>query len=224
MGFDLSDAAAAGTSLDDLIDAARTLHPTSVDGLAAQARLADDGVGLLEALDKKLYALQDKAARTEAVAVVLQNDQALFALANAWQIRNGDVEALIAKVKAHPGASAPGQKLLGVVKRQHAALAKEKAGRMKQRVMDEGDQAFKNLARSLGLPSGIESPAGYEISRDRIPYLPVLAATYGSSHGGGAVVDDQGGEMAARFCDTCGAVLLCPDAAQLTAAYDPDCR
>jgi len=34
--------------------------------------------------------------------------------------------------------------------------------------------------------------AGYEISRDRIPYLPVLASTYGSSHGGGAVVDDQG--------------------------------
>lgn len=34
--------------------------------------------------------------------------------------------------------------------------------------------------------------AGYEISRDRIPYLPVLAATYGSSHGGGAVVDEKG--------------------------------
>lgn len=34
--------------------------------------------------------------------------------------------------------------------------------------------------------------SGYEISKDRIPYLPVLAATYGSSHGGGAVVDDQG--------------------------------
>ena len=33
--------------------------------------------------------------------------------------------------------------------------------------------------------------AGYEISKERIPYLPVLAATYGSSHGGGAVVDDQ---------------------------------
>ncbi len=33
--------------------------------------------------------------------------------------------------------------------------------------------------------------AGYEISKERVPYLPVLAATYGSSHGGGAVVDDQ---------------------------------
>jgi len=33
--------------------------------------------------------------------------------------------------------------------------------------------------------------SGYEISKERIPYLPVLAATYGSSHGGGAVVDDQ---------------------------------
>ncbi len=33
--------------------------------------------------------------------------------------------------------------------------------------------------------------AGYEIGKERIPYLPVLAATYGSSHGGGAVVDDQ---------------------------------
>ncbi len=31
--------------------------------------------------------------------------------------------------------------------------------------------------------------AGYDVSRERIPYLPVLAATYGSSHGGGAVVD-----------------------------------
>ena len=33
--------------------------------------------------------------------------------------------------------------------------------------------------------------AGYEISKERVPYLPVLAATYGSSHGGGAVVDDE---------------------------------
>lgn len=33
--------------------------------------------------------------------------------------------------------------------------------------------------------------AGYEISRDRIPYLPVLPATYGSSHGGGAVIDAE---------------------------------
>ncbi len=33
--------------------------------------------------------------------------------------------------------------------------------------------------------------AGYEISKERVPYLPVLAATYGSSHGGGAVVDDD---------------------------------
>ena len=32
---------------------------------------------------------------------------------------------------------------------------------------------------------------GYNISKERVPYLPVLAATYGSSHGGGAVVDDQ---------------------------------
>ena len=33
--------------------------------------------------------------------------------------------------------------------------------------------------------------AGYEVGKERIPYLPVLAATYGSSHGGGAVVDDR---------------------------------
>ena len=32
---------------------------------------------------------------------------------------------------------------------------------------------------------------GYNISKERVPYLPVLAATYGSSHGGGAVVDDE---------------------------------
>lgn len=32
---------------------------------------------------------------------------------------------------------------------------------------------------------------GYNVSKERVPYLPVLAATYGSSHGGGAVVDDQ---------------------------------
>jgi succinate dehydrogenase/fumarate reductase flavoprotein subunit len=33
--------------------------------------------------------------------------------------------------------------------------------------------------------------AGYDISKDRIPYIPVNASTYGSSHGGGAVVDDR---------------------------------
>ncbi len=33
--------------------------------------------------------------------------------------------------------------------------------------------------------------AGYEVGKERVPYLPVLAATYGSSHGGGAVVDDR---------------------------------
>ena len=33
--------------------------------------------------------------------------------------------------------------------------------------------------------------AGYEITRDRIPYIPVNAATYGSSHGGGAVVNEK---------------------------------
>src|ERR1044071_6097495 len=33
--------------------------------------------------------------------------------------------------------------------------------------------------------------AGYEITRDRIPYIPVNASTYGSSHGGGAVVNDK---------------------------------
>ena len=32
---------------------------------------------------------------------------------------------------------------------------------------------------------------GYNVSKERVPYLPVLAATYGSSHGGGAVVDDR---------------------------------
>lgn len=33
--------------------------------------------------------------------------------------------------------------------------------------------------------------AGYDITEERIPYLPVLPATYGSSHGGGAVVDEN---------------------------------
>lgn len=33
--------------------------------------------------------------------------------------------------------------------------------------------------------------AGYEITKDRIPYIPVYAATYGSSHGGGAVVNEK---------------------------------
>ncbi len=33
--------------------------------------------------------------------------------------------------------------------------------------------------------------AGYDLAKERVPYLPVLAATYGSSHGGGAVVDDR---------------------------------
>jgi succinate dehydrogenase/fumarate reductase flavoprotein subunit len=33
--------------------------------------------------------------------------------------------------------------------------------------------------------------AGYEITRDRIPYIPVNASTYGSSHGGGAVVNEK---------------------------------
>lgn len=33
--------------------------------------------------------------------------------------------------------------------------------------------------------------AGYDISKDKIPYLPVLPATYGSSHGGGAVIGEK---------------------------------
>ncbi len=33
--------------------------------------------------------------------------------------------------------------------------------------------------------------AGYEITQDRIPYIPVNAGTYGSSHGGGAVVNER---------------------------------
>jgi len=170
-GFDISDAGVKGTSLDDLMDAARTSSPVSIEGLAAQSRLADRGVALLEKLRDHLFTLDSKTKRTQAVTKVMKDDASVFALASAWKTRNGDVEGLIAEILNHQGAAVPARKLLAVVKRRHSSMERDAARRIQQRTLDEGDESFKRLARSLGLPPGIECPAGYDISRNGIDLL-----------------------------------------------------
>ena len=158
------DISTAPVPLEVLIEAAKTASPISPEGLSAQSKLAGHGLLKLQDLHDRLFALPNKEARAEAIAATMADDAAVFALASSWQIRNGEVEALITKIKTQPGSSVPANRLLAVIRRRCSEMGKEKGRRLRQRSIDRSNEHFK----ALGLPGGIVCPEGYDIDRQGV--------------------------------------------------------
>lgn len=158
--MDINEAGQKGTSLADLIDAARDTNPISVEGVAAASRLGDRGIAVFEAIVNDVKVAQDANERSMILGRLMDADR-MMALGAAFNHCNLRWTAQLFQLQGIRGLTYSWRELVRQVKivAEHQRLSAQSPARASSRL--------DKLMKGLGV-KGLREPGRYRVDTDGV--------------------------------------------------------
>lgn len=173
---DLNDAAKTGVGLADLMAIAQTQGPAPLRGEAERAKLAEDGLRLLDDLGADLLAAQhDDDAKEQAREGIgrLMEPGPRALLGWAQRLREMDVTRRLTALRWPTGVGEERRDLIRLIKTQARELEGEEKDAAAREAGEGGSLA--SLVRDLGLPDGVklQAPGGWRVTSSGVEMVKV---------------------------------------------------